>query len=235
MARFRQVLDGRLYVPLRLRTGENLCPQISAKCDANFAYLAPGMLLCSMLRSVPGFLLFLCIGVSSAFGQRYDLFEVENGELYWRNTYEYQGSADSLRRYVVTMLKGKSFTQNVVRNELGYNGEVRHYTIDCKMYGRTYLNTPRIYWDGEWSGKFTIEVRENRYRVTIYALYFENKEGYSSHYRTQPARKGFYQKEVLKKNQSGFKKNELANMALLSLSLKDQFDIRNFNFDTRDW
>ena len=188
-----------------------------------------------MLQRVFGITLVCCVCASLGFAQRYDLFDLENDELYWRNTYEYEGSADSLRRYVVTMLKGKAFTQNVVRNELGYNGEVRHYTIDCKKYGRTYLNTPRIYWDGEWSGKFTIEVRDNRYRVTIYALYFENKEGYSSHYRTQPARKGFYKAEVLKKNKSGFKKSELANMALLSLSLKDQFDIRNHNFDNKDW
>lgn len=188
-----------------------------------------------MLQRVIGLTLICCLCASLGFGQRYDLFDLENDELYWRNTYEYEGSADSLRRYVVTMLKGKAFTQNVVRNELGYNGEVRHYTIDCKKYGRTYLNTPRIYWDGEWSGKFTIEVRDNRYRVTIYALYFENKEGYSSHYRTQPARKGFYKTEVLKKNKSGFKKSELANMALLSLSLKDQFDIRNHHFDNKDW
>jgi len=166
--------------------------------------------------------------------QKFDLFEVENGELYWRHTYEYEGSTDSLRRHVVTMLKGKVFTQNVIRNELGYNGELRHYLIDCKSYGRTYMNTPRIYWDGEWSGKFVIEVRDNAYRVSIYGLYFENKEGMSTHYRTQPARKGFYQKEVLKKNNT-FKKGEFANMALLSLSLKDQFDIKKHSYTTKDW
>lgn len=182
-------------------------------------------------------LVLLACLVSPAAGhaQQYDSFEIENGELYWRQTYDYEGSQDSLRRLVVSMLKAKVFTQNVVRNEIGYNGELRHYHINCKKYGRTYLNTPRIYWDGEWSGKFVIEVRDNRYRVSIYGLYFENKDRVSSHYQTQPPRKGFYVKEVLRKNKTAFKKTELANMALLSLDLKDQFDIKNHSFDTKEW
>lgn len=167
--------------------------------------------------------------------QQYDLFEVEGPDLYWRNTYAYDGPADSLRRVVVSMLKSKMFTQNVIRNEVGYNGELRHYQVDCKKYGRTYGNTPRIYWDGEWSGKFVIEVRDNQYRVSIYALYFENTARSSSHYRTELPRKGFYIKEVLKKNKSGFKKTALPDMALMSLSLKDQFDIRFYMPATKDW
>jgi len=179
------------------------------------------------------FLLLLVAFISN--GQKYDLFEMENGELYWRCTFQYEGESDSIRRMVVTMLKSKAFTQNVVRNEIGYNGEIRHYQIDCKSYGRTYFNTPRIYWDGEWSGKFVIEVRDNKYRVSIYGLYFENKEGSSSHYRTQAARKGFYSQEILKEHKHAFKKSEQANMALLSLSLKDQFDIKNYSPAIKPW
>lgn len=171
----------------------------------------------------------------SSVAQKYDLFEVAGEDLYWRNTYTYTGSADSLRRVVVSMLKSKMFTQNVIRNEMGYNGELRHYQIDCKRYGRTYTNTPRIYWDGAWSGKFVVEIRDNQYRVSIYALYFENTARSVTHYRTELPRKGFYIKEVLKKNRTGFKRSALADMALLSLALKDQFDIRQHNPAIKDW
>lgn len=167
--------------------------------------------------------------------QRFDQFEIENEELIWRYTYEYGGSEDSLRRQVVTMLKSKVFTQHVVRNEIGYNGELKHYQVDCKRYGRSYRNTPLIYWDGEWSGKFVIEVRDNRYRVTIYGLYFENKAQPTTHYPIKTPRKGFYQKEVLKKGGGEFKKNVLPDMALMGLALRDSFDIMKYTSPVTEW
>lgn len=179
--------------------------------------------------------ILLLLVAQLSMGQKYDLFEVEGEELFWRHTYEYEGSADSIRRVVVALLKSKMFTQNIIRNEVGYNGELRHYQVNCKKYGRSYSNTPRIYWDGEWSGKIIVEIKDNRYRVSIYALYFENSSQPSSYYRNQNPRKGFYVKEVLKKNKTGFKKNVLADMALMSLALKDEFDIRKLSLSNGEW
>jgi hypothetical protein len=159
--------------------------------------------------------------------QRYDLFEIEHDELYWRNTYQYQGSQDSLRRLVVEMLKSKFFTFNVVRNEVGYNGEIRHYKVQPEKYHRTWFNTPRLYTDGEWTGKFTVEVSDNQYKVMIYALYGDRLENTSDHYKPARIVKGRYIEIVARKDRSGFKKSELANMALMSMSLKDEFDVRN--------
>lgn len=160
--------------------------------------------------------------------QKFDLFELENDELIWQYTYEYEGPQDSLRKEVVSMLKSKIFTQQVIRNELGYNGEIKHYMVDCKRYGRSYNNTPLIYWNGEWSGKFVVEVRDNRYRVTIYGLYFENKAQPSARYPNNNIRKGFYRNEVLSKGKSHFKKSVMPDMALMSLSLRDAFDIKKY-------
>jgi hypothetical protein len=167
--------------------------------------------------------------------QKFDLFEIENDELIWRYTYEYEGEQDSLKREVVSMLKSKIFTQQVVRNELGYSGELKHYLVDCKRYGRTYQNTPLIYWDGEWSGKFVIEVRDNRYHVTIYGLYFENKVQPSAHYPIKTPRKGYYVKEVWKKGRPEFKKSVLPDIALISLSLRDAFDIKKYTSPMKEW
>ena len=175
------------------------------------------------------FSFFIMLWALSGFGQKYNLFEIEKGELYWRNTYQYSGTEDSLRRYVAAMLKSKVFTRNVVRNEIGYSGELRHYLVDCKKYGRKYNNTPLIYWSGEWSGKFVIEVRENHYRVTIYGLYFENKPEHNSRYYTGHPRKGFYINEIWKTGKHHFKKHMFSDIVLMSLSLKDAFDIKLFN------
>lgn len=180
-------------------------------------------------------LLILLLTCSTcAFAQKYDLFEIENADLIWRYTYVYAGPQDSLRREVVSMLKSKIFTQHVVRNELGYIGELRHYQVDCKRYGRKYNNTPLIYWSGEWSGKFVIEVADNGYRITIYGLYFENKPQQISRNQTNTPRKGFYVNEIWKKGHPHFKKNKLEDMVLMSASLRDAFDITQYVSPVKD-
>ena len=147
--------------------------------------------------------------------------------MYWRQDFAYPGDADSIRRHVVRMLKSKFFTFNVIRNETGYNGEIRHYKVDCKRYHRTYMNTPRMYWEGEWTGKFIVEVLPGGYRLIIYALYYEKHVKSSDYYKTEKLVKGRYIDAVTKKHGTSLKKGEFHNMALLSMSLKDDFDIRN--------
>jgi hypothetical protein len=124
------------------------------------------------------------------------------------------------------MLKSKFFTFNVVRNESGYNGELRHYAINCKRYGRRYSTTPGIYWDGEWTGKFIVEVSDDAYRVTVYALYAQKTEKTPSYPRLPSVVGGRLIDEVTKNERTSFRKNQLSNVALVSASLKDEFDIR---------
>ena len=196
----------------------------SMQSSGNFQFLAgmSGVHIC----------LFLIIGFihhNEAYAQnitRYDLFQLKDSELYWQNAYGYSGPQEDLRPLVVQMLKSRFFTFNVVRNESGYTGEIRHYQIDCKAYGRTYLNTPRMYWDGEWTGKFKLEVLENQYNVTIYALYYEKMEHSVDYYRTEKLVKGRFVDAVARKNKKSLRKNEFSNLALMSLSLKDNFDIQ---------
>lgn len=171
-------------------------------------------------------LLFICTFSTDA--QKFESFTIENNELVWRYTYGYLGPADSLRREVVSMLKSKIFTQHVVRNQLGYNGEIRHYHVDCDRYGRKYNNTPLIYWSGEWSGKFVIEIADNGYRVTVYGLYFENKPIQISRTQSSTPRKGYYKNEIWKKGTPHFKKNKLEDIKLMSISLRDDFDIAKY-------
>jgi hypothetical protein len=181
-----------------------------------------------------GFLLTL--GLQAQDVTRYENFEVKDGELYWRQIYTYTGSTDSLRRAVVQLLKSKSFTQNVIRNEAGYNGEILHFHLDCKRYDRKYINTPRKYWEGEWSGKFVVEIKDNRYRVTIYGLYYEVDEPAGNYRNPRGSLKGKYINAVTQKNQDFLRKSEFHNLALMSLSLKDEFDIKNLRpVSPNDW
>jgi len=178
-------------------------------------------------RNILLILLVLVMGKCLAQGEsKFELFRVEGDDLYWTQTFSFNGDADSLRREVVQMLKSKFFTFNVIRNETGYNGELKHYKVDCRRFGRNYYNTPRMYWYGEWTGKFVVEVLDNYYRVTVYALYAEKFQSAANNNRGTGVTTGRYLESVTKKDRLTFKKSEYANMHLMSISLTDAFDIR---------
>jgi len=157
---------------------------------------------------------------------RYNQFEIKGEDVVWRNSYPIAGSVDSVRHAVVQMLKSKFFTFNVIRNEAGYNGELQHYKVDCRKYGRTYFNTPRIYCDGEWTGKFIVDVFQGHYTVTVYALYYERMVQSTGYYRTEKLAKGRYYDNVVTKQKS-FRKSEFTNLTLMGTSLQDDFNVRN--------
>jgi hypothetical protein len=166
--------------------------------------------------------------------EKYDLWQIEENELYWSNSYPYRGSLDSLQQEVEKMLRSKSFTFQMVRNENGYYGEIRHYRVDCRRYGRSHLNTPSMYWSGEWTGKFTVDVHENSYRVIVYALYYEKAEPTEWYHKKARTSRGKYVDAVTTRRKRHFKKHEFSNLALMSLSLKDSFDLTRASFRSPD-
>ncbi len=176
--------------------------------------------------------IILCLFLEQASGQvtKYDQFEIKAGDLVWHATYASAGKTDSLRHAVVQMLKSKFYTFNVIRNEIGYNGELKHFKINCKRYGRTYLNTPRMYWEGEWTGKFIVEVTDHSYEVTVYALYFESMKKTSDYYRTEKVVKGRFVDAVTKNDRTMLLKRELNNLSLMNLSLRDEFSLTSATY-----
>ncbi|MBS1979654.1 MAG: hypothetical protein JST74_00665 [Bacteroidetes bacterium] len=172
-----------------------------------------------------GLFWLLAFGTHAQALTQYDKFEIKEGELVWQNTYECSGRADSIRAAIVQMLKSKYYTFNVIRNELGYNGELKHYRVNCKKYGKSYFNTPRIYCDGDWTGKFILEIKDHAYRVVVYALYFESVRMGTDYLRTEREVKGRYVEVVTTKSGSEFRKKELQHLSLMSLSLRDEFNL----------
>jgi hypothetical protein len=155
---------------------------------------------------------------------QYDRFQLQDGELYWQHNYEYKGSADSVRQAVEKMLKSRDFTYSVIRNTEGIGGKINHYKVNPKRYGRTYTNTPKMYWDGEWNGQFVVEIGEGHYLVTIYDLGFKSETQSVGHYKPEKIRTGKYI-EAVTTNKQSFLKSEFINLSLISLSLKDNFDL----------
>ena len=164
-------------------------------------------LMDAMVREISLIILFGFF-TCSAPGQKYDFFEIEDGELIWRYTYSYGGSEDSLRSEIVSMIKSKMFTRNVQRNPIGnsgigYVGEIEHYTVE--------------------------------YRVTIYGLYFESQVQVSSPHEKKTTRKGPYIKEVWQKGHPNFKSGVLNDLTLMSMSLRDSFDITKYSTPIVEW
>ena len=182
----------------------------------------PRLFICCLLFLVHPFCTSAQQGLT-----RFDQFEINEQDVVWKATYtDHKLKGDSLRFALVALLKSKFYTFNVVRTLAGYNGELNHLKVDCKKYGRTYLNTPRLYWDGEWSGKFTVSLTDSSYHITIYALYYEKPEPSSGYYRTEKNTRGRYIDAVTIKSKAAFRKNELNNLSLFSQFLKDEFELK---------
>ena len=158
--------------------------------------------------------------------QQYDRFQLQEGELYWQNNFECPGKVDSIRLAVERMLQSRSFTFDVKRAKDGYRGKLSHYHVNPKQYGRTYSNTPKMYWDGEWSGNFFIEIHEGYYSVVVYDLQFKTETQAVGHYKPEKIREGSYVDAVTNNNKQNFLKSEFLNLTLMSVSLKDNFDIQ---------
>lgn len=154
-------------------------------------------------------------------------FHLEQQELIWQHIYTYDGEADSLEYLITQFLRGKYYTHHIIKSEAGFTGEIHHLKLDCKRLGRTYLNTPRMYWSGEWTGKFNVEIKGSRYRVSVFHLHFVNKPEPQNHKTSRYPLKGLYIDIVTKKNRTAFKVNERLNIALMSVALHDEFNIRN--------
>jgi hypothetical protein len=165
---------------------------------------------------------------------QYDRFHLDEGELYWQYNYDCEGDTDSVRQSVEQMLKSKAFTFDVIRSKNEYSGKLNHYTVYPKRYGRTYLNTPKMYWDGEWSGNFVVEVGQGYYTVTVYALRYKSETQSVGHYKPEKIRTGKYIDDVTSDNKQNFLKSEFLNLSLMSLSLKDNFDIKNTSLPRKD-
>lgn len=82
-----------------------------------------------------------------------------------------------------------------------------------------------MFWDGEWTGKFVVEVFDGRYIVPVYALYYESVAPLTDYYKTEKPVQGRLIDAVLRKDGVTFKKNQQANLALLSQSLRDSFTL----------
>ena len=157
---------------------------------------------------------------------QYDRFQLQEGELYWQNNFEYPGKVDSIRKAVEHMLQSRSFTFDVKRNKEGYSGKLKHYHVNPKQYGRTYINTPKVYWEGEWTGKFFIEIHEGYYSVVVYELEYKSETQAVGHYKPEKIRAGPYVDAVTNNKKQNFLKNEFPNLSLMSVSLKDNFDLK---------
>ncbi len=157
------------------------------------------------------------------------LFKIEDDELIWQCIYPAEANMDSLITQIERLLKGKVYTRNVLRNELGFDGEIHNYKVDCKKYGRNFFNTPKMYWEGNWFGKFFVEVKDNKYRVTIYGLFYERTTASTTNSRQKESKKYSYASHVTKDDGS-IKRSERDNMLLMSQSLKDEFDLGSIWF-----
>ena len=72
-----------------------------------------------------------------------------------------------------------------------------------------------------------VEVGDGHYFVTVYALQYKSETQSVGHYKPEKIRTGPYIDAVTTNKKLSFLKSEFLNLSLMSLSLKDNFDLKN--------
>lgn len=72
---------------------------------------------------------------------------------------------------IYNFLNKKSNLKNLIKGENSLSGEIFDMVVDYKKYGGTYMNS-LILLNHKMSGNFIIELKDNRYRLTIKNIKF---------------------------------------------------------------
>jgi hypothetical protein len=77
-------------------------------------------------------------------------------------------------------------------------------------------------------------VLDRSYRVTVYDLTVSRKTSSFEYHRTKSTGSGRFVDRVTERNKQEFQRAELQNLALMSLSLKDYFSLKDTDISQAD-
>lgn len=145
-------------------------------------------------------------------------FKVDNRTVVWQKVYECSGDANQITKDILTQ---GPFT-NV--DTVAKTCKIDDYKLSYRKYGLTFFETPDYLSDGVWIGSVRIEVKPNKYRVTI-----TNLQNYTTIVRKKTDDKIVYPGKqnadelFCKDNDGSLKYSEVKYIKTLSDALGDLF------------
>jgi hypothetical protein len=90
-------------------------------------------------------------------------FQIENGGLIWQKIYENEINQDDL----VEQLETSGKFENINKSDNQITANFSNLTIDYKGFGSSEMNTPMYIARSYTNGFVIIDIKENKYRITI--------------------------------------------------------------------
>lgn len=151
-------------------------------------------------------------------------FHLENGEIQWRNTFEKDSLKtnqiiDQLTSYLPTV----SGVSNVVNRGDVITGDLKNYQVNYKKYGGR-NSTVMMQLTHPIDGKFTIQIKDGKYRAIVSDVYF-----------TMPQLPGTLINTAGRKKNTEIAANSLIrqSLAYMNQDFADKFNLKVSN--STDW
>lgn len=113
----------------------------------------------------PYFLLIALILFSNygiVFGQSENNFKIENGDLIWQKIYQCDTTINVIDKFV-----SSGVIANAIISNVKVVGDLKPFIADVKGAGYTNWNTPIYVTKNTIKGLITVDIKDNKYRVTI--------------------------------------------------------------------
>ena len=159
-------------------------------------------------------------------------FFINGSEVYWQKIFESKKDFNEIKE----IIKEKNNVKITEVTENKINGELNNFTMNYKKAGYSYMSTPIILNESnKYSANFTIEFKDNKYRVTVrnvsskgIDMYsFSGGLGISSNVSTT------LEELALKKGQ--FKNQFIKTTSkIIDVTFIDKFDVENIQLKEND-
>jgi hypothetical protein len=154
----------------------------------------------------------------------YGNFKIEDGELIYQQVFDTTVFQEDAHKYYLAIAKAK----NVQLLDEYLTAEFENEDIDVRKYGRTIGMSPMLFGFDNFSGKIKIDFKEDKYRLTIFALKTVAKSPYGT--------SGDLSASALKKNRTVIRPSWASTdmLGLIQEFIIDTFSIRA-KAQTKEW
>ncbi|WP_294304440.1 hypothetical protein [uncultured Chryseobacterium sp.] len=173
------------------------------------------------------FILFSAV----AFGQQN--FNIDNRQIYWQKIYD---TANNDSNHLANIFSGSGKITIDEKSPTGFSGIVKDFVMDYKGAGSSFMATPGyLNEQNKYSANYTVEIKDNRYRVTVTNIRLKGLDLNYGMIRTDGNEN--LEEYALTNSRDAFKKRFLGKEAkIVDYSFSQLFDASKFKDQKKsDW
>ncbi len=154
-------------------------------------------------------------------------FILENGKVYYQKVFEVPGeNIDEITQDIESLFRSNA---NINFIENSFDFYVRNLSINYKDYGYSGVDVPAYIINSAFSSVGTIQVKEGRYRVTLYNITWTSDTEISYGAVTSKFNNETIEGTIVKNNKPEFRGSQETSINILSANFDELFNLKNIS------